>query len=142
MIIQKNVADILKQLQIERGLSLAEFAEEIGISKSSLQEYRAAKRNLRADTLELLADKLDIPIASLVTGKLFSNPTLDTLTDLCRNLHPKFQPAAFQQLRALEELFHLSDEAYAMELHETCADPYTLHAAKDRPETYDPLPRE
>lgn len=118
MNIQKNVAATLKMFQTQKKLSLTEFADRIGIGKSSLQEYIAGKRNLRSDTLELIADRLHIPVASLVSGKTCSDPALDALSDACQALHPQLQPAAAALLHALEELFHLSSESYAMKQQE------------------------
>lgn len=115
MKIRETVAATLKTFQAQQGLSLTECADAIGIGKSSLQEYMEAKRNLRADTLDLIADKLQIPIETLVSGKADSAPPFDALSDVCQTLHPLLQAAAFEQLRALEKLFHLSDEIYALE---------------------------
>lgn len=107
MSIQKNIATTLKRTLEERGVSLMDLSKEIGIGKTSLQEYTQGKRNMRVDTLEILADKLGIPITDLVSG--CSHPHLSSLHDACQTLHPLLQPVALEQLHALEKLFHLSD---------------------------------
>lgn len=44
----------------ERQLSLTEFSKELGIGKSSLQAYLNGQQNMRSDTIELIAEKLEI----------------------------------------------------------------------------------
>jgi len=70
MSIQKNVTATLKLIHIQSKLSLVEFAEALGIGRSSLQEYLSEKRCPKIDTLELIAEKLKIPIDAFVSGKL------------------------------------------------------------------------
>ena len=108
MSIQKNVTATLKLIHIQSKLSLVEFAEALGIGRSSLQEYLSEKRCPKIDTLELIAEKLKIPIDAFVSGKL----TLDVWSDTCKTLHPLLQPLAEAQLRAL---VYLSDKIYALE---------------------------
>ena len=108
MNIQRNVVTTLKMIQAQNKLSLEEFAKSMGVGRSSLQEYMAEKRSPRLDTLELMANKLKVPILSFVSGKL----TLDIWSDTCKTLHPLLQPLAEAQLRAL---VYLSDKIYALE---------------------------
>ena len=108
MSIQKNVTATLKLIHIQSKLSLVEFAEALGIGRSSLQEYLSEKRCPKIDTLELIAEKLKLPIDAFVSGKL----TLDVWSDTCKTLHPLLQPLAEAQLRAL---VYLSDKIYALE---------------------------
>ena len=77
MNIQRNVVTTLKMIQAQNKLSLEEFAKSMGVGRSSLQEYMAEKRSPRLDTLELMANKLKVPILSFVSGKL----TLDIWSD-------------------------------------------------------------
>lgn len=51
----------------ERQLSLTEFSKELGIGKSSLQAYLNGQQNMRSDTIELIAEKLEITPAELVS---------------------------------------------------------------------------
>ena len=108
MNIQRNVVTTLKMIQAQNKLSLEEFAKSMGVGRSSLQEYMAEKRSPRLDTLELMANKLKVPILSFVSGKL----SLDIWSDTCKTLHPLLQPLAEAQLRAL---VYLSDKIYALE---------------------------
>ena len=130
MSIQKNVTATLKLIHIQSKLSLVEFAEALGIGRSSLQEYLSEKRCPKIDTLELIAEKLKIPIDAFVSGKL----TLDVWSDTCKTLHPLLQPLAAAQLHAL---VYISDKIYAMEqrlaekAHENGSYQYTIINAKD-----------
>ena len=130
MSIQKNVTATLKLIHIQSKLSLVEFAEALGIGRSSLQEYLSEKRCPKIDTLELIAEKLKIPIDAFVSGKL----TLDIWSDTCKTLHPLLQPLAAAQLHAL---VYISDKIYAMEqrlaekAHENGSYQYTIINAKD-----------
>ena len=130
MSIQKNVTATLKLIHIQSKLSLVEFAEALGIGRSSLQEYLSEKRCPKIDTLELIAEKLKLPIDAFVSGKL----TLDVWSDTCKTLHPLLQPLAAAQLHAL---VYISDKIYAMEqrlaekAHENGSYQYTIINAKN-----------
>jgi transcriptional regulator with XRE-family HTH domain len=130
MNIQRNVVTTLKMIQAQNKLSLEEFAKSMGVGRSSLQEYMAEKRSPRLDTLELMANKLKVPILSFVSGKL----SLDIWSDTCKTLHPLLQPLAAAQLHAL---VYISDKIYAMEqrlaekAHENGSYQYTIINAKN-----------
>ena len=64
----QNIAAALRAI---RGLrSQAEFAEEIGISKSTVQAIERGCENVRLDTLELICKKLDISPAALLDNRV------------------------------------------------------------------------
>ena len=64
----QNIAAVLRAI---RGLrSQAEFAEEIGISKSTVQATERGCENVRLDTLELICKKLDISPAALLDNRI------------------------------------------------------------------------
>ena len=64
----QNIAAALRAI---RGLrSQAEFAEEIGISKSTVQAIERGCENVRLDTLELICKKLDISPAALLDNRI------------------------------------------------------------------------
>ena len=98
MNIQKNIAATLKAAMAERDLNIVGFAEEIGIARTSLQGYLKEESNPRADTIELLSEKLHIPPAVLISGPdaclsgpepLYEgelHPALDPLMQQCRGM--------------------------------------------------------
>ena len=66
MNIQKNIAATLKSAMKKKDMTLVEFAEEIGIAKSTLQGYLKEDANPRADTIELLSQRLNITPTKLI----------------------------------------------------------------------------
>ena len=98
MNIQKNIAATLKSAMQEKNMTLVEFAEEIGIAKSTLQGYLKENANPRADTIELLSERLNISPTRLIadseeiercielpqTAEI--HPLLTPLLELCRGI--------------------------------------------------------
>ncbi|MEH3130995.1 MAG: XRE family transcriptional regulator [Mycolicibacterium neoaurum] len=64
-----NAGDIgrrLRELRVERGLSLSELARRAGVGKGSLSEIESGKRNPTIETLYALSAPLDVPLTALV----------------------------------------------------------------------------
>ncbi len=100
MKIQENIAATIQLLLKEKGLTLVEASDELGISRTALQSYVKADSNPRADTIELIAEKLGISPAELVSG----TPEADIP---CREkIHPLFEPF-------IENMVRLSSVLYA-----------------------------
>ena len=66
MSIRENLAKNLKEIMKERKMSLDEFADLLGISRSMLQVYLKAEGNPRLDTLEEIAKKLGISVFDII----------------------------------------------------------------------------
>lgn len=79
MDIHQNIANFLNAYKRKREISSAEFAEELEISRSVLQDYLACRRNPRADTIEHIAKKLNVSPAALVSGGLISQTEYDLI---------------------------------------------------------------
>lgn len=109
MTIQKNIAAKIRCAMMEENCSLEEFAQELGIARSSLREYLRENANPRVDTVELLAEKLGCTPAELISDK--STGELQDLRTL-PSLHPVLQPFADGIRR---EILRLSDEIYRIE---------------------------
>ena len=111
MSIQRNIASKIRSALEQSNKTLAEFAEEIGISRSSLQEYLKEDANPRIDTVELLAEKLGYSPVELI-----SDMTAEELHDLqdLPELHPSVRLLAEtchrEILKLSEELFRLESE--------------------------------
>jgi XRE family transcriptional regulator, regulator of sulfur utilization len=56
----------VRELRLERGLSLSALAGAAGIGKGSLSELESGRRNPTLDTLYALAGPLGVPLAALV----------------------------------------------------------------------------
>ena len=68
--IQQNMADMLRMIMTMKNMTLAECAEALEISRSTLQDYLKAQGNPTAVMIEHLAGKLGITPAALLTGLL------------------------------------------------------------------------
>lgn len=66
MTLQKNLSNIMNAIRRSRDQSLTTFAKELDISRSSLQEILNGTGNPRMDTIEHIANQLDMdPLALL-----------------------------------------------------------------------------
>lgn len=106
MKIQKNIAATLKNAMAERDLTLVEFAEEIGIARTSLQGYLKEKSNPRADTIELLSERLNISPSMLISGPDAELPVPEDVSE--NEIHPLLVPLLQQYRSVLVEIIRLS----------------------------------
>ncbi len=60
----------IRQLRLERGLSLAELAQRIGVSQGHLSRVEAGLRGLRYNKMELLARTLGVPVGEMLTSQV------------------------------------------------------------------------
>lgn len=108
MPISENLAGILRRIRAERQLSYTGFAEELGIPKSSLEAYLNGTGNPRADTLELLAKELHVPITEIVSGPLPGQEQAETImraASLFSGLTPERRERGIQLFLELTALF-------------------------------------
>ena len=74
----------IKQLRLERGMSLKELAEQIGVTDSQLSRAENGKRGLQAKKLENLARFFKVPV-----GEFMSLENSATLADVAPYTPPK-----------------------------------------------------
>ena len=111
MSIHENIAYYLSAYMREKNLSIEACAEELGIARSSLQTYLAGEGNMRIDTLKLLANKLNISPAQLI-----SNWSIEqTVQTHLKSLHPDVQEIAHDVIKNAEYVQKLSDDIYVLE---------------------------
>lgn len=67
MEIRANIAETVRRVMEERGKTLSELSAELDIPLSSMKNYAKGSKNLRADTIELLAKKFGITPAELIS---------------------------------------------------------------------------
>ncbi|MFQ8602963.1 MAG: helix-turn-helix domain-containing protein [Anaerovoracaceae bacterium] len=60
MTLQRNLSNFMNAIRSSRKQSITEFAEEIGISRSEMQQILKGTCNLRIDTVKYIADKLNV----------------------------------------------------------------------------------
>ena len=58
--LKKNLGANIKRYRRQKGKSMEDFAEEICIARSTLQEMEAGRSNPRLDTLEVISKSLDV----------------------------------------------------------------------------------
>ncbi len=63
--IDRLVGENLRRLRVQRGLTLAQLAAEVGLSHQQLQKYETGSNRLSAGTLCIVAAALDVPIEQL-----------------------------------------------------------------------------
>jgi len=113
MEIKKNIAAKLKAVMKERELSTEEFSRELGIARSSLQNYLKEEVEIRSDTMELLSEKLHCSLRELIVGT--DGVPVQGLEEFVQSLHPALHPFVDLLRQMMCELKRLSDELYAQE---------------------------
>lgn len=106
--IQANIAKNLQRARDARGLSVLEFSEELCISKTSLGQYLRGVANPTVLTLSVLADKLGVTAAELISDLPDSVIQAETILRLARtlsDLDPAQRENIIHHFLALVELF-------------------------------------
>ena len=67
MEIRANIAETVRRVMEERGKTLPELSAELDIPLSSMKNYAKGAKNLRADTIDMLAWKLGLTPAELIS---------------------------------------------------------------------------
>ena len=65
---QENMAAVICAMKEASNLSLAEFAAELHVSRSALQEYMSGTGNPRIETVRHLAEKMGVEPEELLCG--------------------------------------------------------------------------
>lgn len=67
MEIRANIAETVRRVMQEQGKTLSELSAELDVPLSSMKNYANGTKNLRADTIEMLAEKFEITPAELIS---------------------------------------------------------------------------
>ena len=93
-----NFAATLKQVRKVRGMTMREFAAEVGIALSSLAEYEAGRRLPRGDTVKLITERLHMSPALLISaspsGDLTLHSCLEYISRYIQSMHPNTSASA------------------------------------------------
>lgn len=73
MQIEKNIAATLQRKMNAAGKTKLEFSKELGIPRSTFQEYLKGDKCLRSDSIEELAKSLSISPAQLISGPEYAD---------------------------------------------------------------------
>lgn len=108
MSIMKRISIVLHWYKEVNNLSMSEFAKELGIAVSSLQGYMDGTANPRADTIELLAKKMNVPLMEMVSSPAPEWERAETILRAARefgNLPKEKQEQGIQLFLQLVALF-------------------------------------
>ena len=112
MSIQDNMADMLRAKRKLSGQSIEEWAEELGIAQSTLQEYMKGNGNPTVKMVEHLAEQLEIDPIALISGKIESEQyeiillmldTVHAVSDLPQPRRLKFAELFLELVQLWEE---------------------------------------
>ncbi len=68
MSIITNVSLVMRTYKELKHMSMSELSQELGIPTSSVQCYLKGASDLRATTIELLAEKMNVPLMEMVSS--------------------------------------------------------------------------
>ena len=68
--------DMIRKYRTEKGLTQKKLGELCGIADSNLRKYESGNQNPKIETLQKIADALDIPVNRLLAGKIISRDEL------------------------------------------------------------------
>lgn len=75
----ENLAAAILAVMKQKHMSLTEFAEELGVSRTALHDYVRAQGNPSASTIEHIAKGLGISPSVLLTGMMDSDQEITLL---------------------------------------------------------------
>lgn len=79
MILQRNLSNTMRALRASRKQSIAEFSEEIGISRSAMQDILKGDCNPSLNTIQYIADNLKVDPLTLIASP-YSESQLEYMT--------------------------------------------------------------
>lgn len=82
----------LRQLREERGLTLEDLADQVGLSKGFLSQIETGARNASVQSIKRLAEVLHVPAADLIPTTGFSEPRTPPMSAARRALMNLDQP--------------------------------------------------
>ena len=113
MKIQQNISATMKR-KLRECKNQTEFAEMLGIGRTSCQDYLAGRGNPSANTIQQMADRMDVTLGQLVSGE--DGPiesAFDLINGMLDRLHPSLYEAGAALLESLQNVFLLSEQRFA-----------------------------
>ena len=71
-----HTGDMIRKCRTEKGLTQKKLGELCGIADSNIRKYESGNQNPKIETLQKIADALDIPVNRLLAGKIISRDEL------------------------------------------------------------------
>ena len=69
--------DMIRKCRTEKGLTQKKLGELCGIADSNIRKYESGNQNPKIETLQKIADALEIPVTRLSSKILISNEELE-----------------------------------------------------------------
>lgn len=104
MFLQQNLSNYMNALRSSKKQSITEFSEEIGISRSAMQDILKGSCNLRMDTVQYIADRLDVNPSDLLCSP-YSDKQMETVLTLLKTIDA-FSNVPEPQREKAAALFH------------------------------------
>jgi len=108
MSICESVSRVMQRFKAENNLSMQALSTRLEIPMSSTQCYLKGVSNPRADTLEMLAEKMNVPITEIVSCPAPLPEPVETIlkaAEALSSLPPEQRQQVIQLLRELTALF-------------------------------------
>lgn len=114
MIFQQRLAKRMRSCMSSENLNINELADRLGVSKSSISDYLQEKGNPRANTIELIYEKLGCSLEKFVEGKSEAGddmewPDFASLLGRMETMHPLLKPLTVRSYEMAEEILQISD---------------------------------
>ena len=61
--------EIIKKIRTQKGWTQKQLGEKCGIADSAIRRYELGGANPKIETIQKIADALDVPISSLIAGR-------------------------------------------------------------------------
>lgn len=112
-----TTGELIKQARMRKKMSQRELAEKLGVSASMIGQYESDLRNPKLDTLQRIANALDVPINALTNGiHTIEIPLADYAVRMPTQEEMSSMPQAQQEYYQLRLLADVSPEALVQEL--------------------------
>lgn len=87
----KHWYDIARTRALQVGLSYAEIADRLGVSKSTVGHWLTGRNQARIDTIRRIASVLDVPVSTLIEADAYylTDETERKLIDQLRQAPPE-----------------------------------------------------
>lgn len=61
--------EIIRKIRIQKGWTQKQLGEKCGIADSAIRRYELGGANPKIETIQKIADALDVPVSSLIAGR-------------------------------------------------------------------------
>lgn len=72
----ENIGDRIKKIRKAKGITQKELAEKLGTSHQNLSQYESGKRSPKIETIQKIADALDVSVDRFMPMEIFDISTL------------------------------------------------------------------